>query len=223
MDNNIKPLKESHLDIFHAIKRALMRRGVPSVSKTTIQSRVQSYKKSHQSNVSSDLTVTNEVIPTSGYAEVEQEPHTPTDDDKKASEGPEQLMELDERAHDVLFKADTVFPFTPFPHTITLDREKLTICERMFWRVAKITSVPVSEILSCQLTVGPLFGSIHLVFSFFADNQKTITYLWRDDATKFHQILHGYIVAHKRGVNTTNVSVEDLKILLKDLGQGVSD
>ncbi len=163
-----------------------------------------------------------EEMTTEAPAEAKDKP--PTDENtKKEEEGPEEIVELTERTQDILFEADTIFPFTLFPDTVTLDREKITIAERFFWRVAKITSVPVSEVLTCQVNVGPFFGSIHLVFSFFVDNQRTIKFLSRGNAIELQRLIHGYIIAHKREINTTNVSVEDLKIMLKEIGQGAEE
>lgn len=143
--------------------------------------------------------------------------------DSKSAKGPSNLLELTENSQDVLFEANTVFPFTVFPDTITLDREKLTIADRFFWRTAKITSTPISEIMSCEANVGPFFGSLHLTFRFFTDNQRTLSFLWRQDAIKMQRLIHGYIIAHRREIDTSNVNLADLKKLLTELGQGASD
>jgi hypothetical protein len=209
------------VDIFQALKRALrwQRGRLPGPSRPGASSP----KKTKAAPSSGAASVSTEELPIEAPAEVEENSAPTSRAEQEAEEGPEKLMELTERTHDILFEADTVFPFTLFPDTLTLDREKLTIAERFFWRVATITSVPVSEILSCQANVGPFFGSIHLVFSFFADNERTINFLWRDDASQLQAMLHGYIIAHKRKINTVNVPVDDLKIMLKELGQGASE
>jgi len=65
--------------------------------------------------------------------------HSKTASDKASPSRPsstERLLETTEGAHDVLFRANTVFPFTLFPDTVTLDREKLTLVTRLFFRVA---------------------------------------------------------------------------------------
>jgi hypothetical protein len=141
----------------------------------------------------------------------------------KSAKGPEKLEELTEKSQDVLYEADTVWPFTLFPDTLKLDREKLTIANRFFWRVANITSVPVGEIMSAEAFVGPFFGSLHLTFRFFANNERTIKFLWRKDAQEMQRLIHGYIIAHRREIDVSSVSKDELVKLLTELGQGASD
>src|SRR5437660_249209 len=59
---------------------------------------------------------------------------------EKEAEKPEveKLSEVAEKAHEILYKTDTVFPFTLFPDTITVEREKISIAKRYFFRVAQI-------------------------------------------------------------------------------------
>jgi hypothetical protein len=141
----------------------------------------------------------------------------------KTATGPENLEELTAKSQDILYEATTAWPFTLFPDTITLDREKLTIANRFFWRVANITSVPVGEIMSAEVIVGPFFGSLHLTFRFFANNERTLNFLWRKDAVEIQRLIHGYIIAHRREIDVTSVKKDELIALLTELGQGASD
>jgi len=141
----------------------------------------------------------------------------------KTAKGPETLTEITEKSLDVLYEASTVFPFTLVPDTITLDREKLTIATRYFWRMADITSVPVGEIMSAEAVVGPFFGSLHLTFRFFTNNEKVISFLPRQDALELQRLIHGYIIAHRREIDVSSVKKDKLIELLSELGQGASD
>jgi hypothetical protein len=208
MPEPIREPQKVRLDIPQAIKRAFMHRG---------------------------LIVGRGKQPSRPAAKPRQQPKSPTPEemgskkpldnqpqDSKSAKGPDSLVELTEKSQDILYEASTVFPFTLFPDTITLDREKLTIAHRLFWRTANITSTPVSEIMSCEANVGPFFGSLHLTFRFFTDNQRTLSFLWRHDAEEMQRLIHGYIIAHRREVDCSNVNIEDLKKLLVELGQGAS-
>jgi hypothetical protein len=135
----------------------------------------------------------------------------------------EKLIDITEKAHDTLFEAETVFPFTLFPDTITLDREKLTIANRSFFRVAKIITVPITSMISAEADVGPFFGSVRMTSKYFIDNTHEVNFLWRSDATSIHRLLQGFIIAHERDLELHEIDKEDLKILLEDLGQGVKD
>lgn len=135
----------------------------------------------------------------------------------------EKLIELTEKSHDVLFTADTVFPFTLFPDTITLDREKLTLVDRFFFRTAKVITVPISSMISADANVGPFFGSIHMTSKYFIDNTHLVKFLWRQDAEEVHRLLQGFIIAHEKDIDVSGIDKEDLKVLLRDLGHGTKE
>lgn len=86
------------------------------------------------------------------------------------------LMGVTMKAHDILFKASSVFPFVLFPDTVTMDREKLTFAARSFFQIAKITSVPIRDILSVDANVGPFFGSVHTSSRYFITNPISINF-----------------------------------------------
>lgn len=138
------------------------------------------------------------------------------------------------KSRDVLFSANTVFPLILFPDTVTLDREQLTIIHRPFFRMAKTTAIRIKDILNAEVDVGPFFGSLRVSSRYFAgsDNQfagtdnsenakkpPTINFLWRDDATKLHSMLQGYIIATQKGIDCAEISKEELMVLLRELGQ----
>src|SRR5919202_2643109 len=50
------------------------------------------------------------------------------------------LKKLVRRSHEILVSARTVFPLTLFPHTIVLDRTKITITKRNFFWSSSIVS-----------------------------------------------------------------------------------
>jgi hypothetical protein len=135
----------------------------------------------------------------------------------------EKLIEVTEKAQDIIFTADTVFPFTLFPDSITLDREKLTVVQRIFFRVAKVITVPITSMISADAHVGPFFGSVHMTSKYFVDNTHTVNFLWRQDAEKVHRLIQGFIIAHEKGIDVDDIEKEDLKVLLEDLGHGTNE
>lgn len=131
----------------------------------------------------------------------------------------QKLRDATARSHEVLFKAQTVFPFNLFPDSVIVDREKLSIINRFFFRVAKITSVPIKDILSVEADVGPFFGSIYLTSRYFFTNPHSINFLWRKDALELQKLLQGYIIASEQDINCFNINRNNLVGLLEDLGQ----
>jgi hypothetical protein len=169
---------ETVLDIFEAVKRALIHRG-------RFRQRLPAKK---------------------------------TDDKPTANRPTRKLSTVTIKSHEVLFQARTVFPFTLFPDTVTVDREKVSFTSRFFFSIAKLTSVPIRDILSVEADIGPFFGSVHTSSRFFVTNPKSISWLKRDDAEKLQRLLQGYIIAHEQDINCDNIQKDKLIAMLTALG-----
>ncbi len=190
-------LEDVQLDIFEAIKRAVIRRGyIPNRGRQ----KTLSVKEENIKHIDGDTLVVAE----------------------KTLQGSEELLNLTTDAQDTLFQANTVFPFVLFTDTVALDREKLTITKRQFFLVAKIVSIPIAEILRVEANVGPFFGSVHISSRFFSSKTMAINFLTRHDAVELQRILQGYIIAHQKGIDSADVDKEQLVVLLNDLGEGSS-
>jgi hypothetical protein len=169
---------ESVLDVFEAVKRALMHRG-------RFRQRTPAKK---------------------------------TEGKPPAERSARKLSTVAIKSHEVLFRANTVFPFTLFPDTVILDREKVSFTSRFFFGIAKLTSVPVRDILSVEADIGPFFGSVHTSSRFFVTNPKSIGWLKRNDAEKLQRLLQGYIIAHEQDINCDNIGKNKLVSMLIALG-----
>jgi hypothetical protein len=135
----------------------------------------------------------------------------------------EKLYEAAKQASDILLKVETVFPFTLFPDTVTIDREKLNIAHRDFFKVAQISGTPLDDIESVDANVGPFFGSLRITSSFFVNNTRRVRFLTREDTIKVQQILQGYKLAKEKGVDFKEVGTEELCMLLMEMGKGRTD
>jgi hypothetical protein len=149
----------------------------------------------------------------------------------------EDAKKLDELAHtsaksnDVLFKAESVFPFTLFPDTVIMDRDKITVIERSFYKTASTSTVRVEDILSSDVKVGPFFGSVQIVprvFTYQMSQKQShgeepapasIKYLWKHDALKLNKLINAYLIARLKEIDTTNIPVKKLTELLMEIGK----
>lgn len=134
----------------------------------------------------------------------------------------QELAQAAVEGHEILFKSDSVFPFTLFPDTATLDREKFTFTNRIFFFVSRVISVPVRDILNVEADIGPFFGSVHTSSRYFIKSPVTVNFLWRKDALRLQRLLQGYIIVHEKGLDVSNTNTQDLITMLNDLGQGES-
>jgi hypothetical protein len=135
-----------------------------------------------------------------------------------------QLAQAIGSAHEVLATATTVFPFTLFPDTITIDRTKLTVAHRSFFSVAEVMSINVEDVLNVTANVGPFFGSLRITTRFFDPGKPyEVNWLRRADAIKLKRVLQGYILAIQRRIDCSALATKELTRLLDELGQGTPD
>lgn len=136
--------------------------------------------------------------------------------------GANELEHVAEVAKEILYETDTVFPFTLFPDTITLEREKVNISKRVFFKVAKIIHIPVRDLLNVEADVGPFFGSLHISSRYYSTKPFTVNFLWKNDTLKLQRLLQGYIIAYEREIDASKIKKDKLIQLLDDIGKGHS-
>lgn len=130
------------------------------------------------------------------------------------------LSEAIGHSQDTIFTATTVFPFNLFPDTVAVDREKVTIVNRTFFRVAEIVSLRIDDVLNVMADVGPFFGAVKIQTRFFDAASYSIRFLRRNDALKLKRILQGYVIASQKGIDCDGFTAEELATLLDEIGQG---
>jgi hypothetical protein len=131
----------------------------------------------------------------------------------------EKLFKAAKQVGEVLYKAETVFPFTLFPDTVTIDREKLSISYRVFFRVAKVISTPLDDIESVDANMGPFFASLRITSRFFVNNTRYVKFLTRDDAVKIQSILQGYKLVKEKDIDISEINKDELVMMLCKLGE----
>ncbi len=122
-------------------------------------------------------------------------------------------------SNEVLISVRTVFPFTLFPDTITVDRLKVSIHRWDFFFVSQDMSIRIEDLLNITATTGPFLGSVTIASRVITEDHYTITNLWRHDALRLKQIIQGYIIANHNGVDCTHLPKSQLIATLNELGQ----
>ena len=123
-------------------------------------------------------------------------------------------------SQDMLFQASTVFPFTLFPDTVTVDREKVTVVNRTFFRIAEIVSIRIPDVLNVTASVGPFFGAVRIQTRYFESDIHYIKFLRRHDALRLKRLLQGYVIASQKEIDCDSFSTDELSTLLDEIGQG---
>lgn len=153
-------------------------------------------------------------------------PPTPPPPDQPAplqsqrQQAKQELKQAIAGSNEPLATARTVFPFTFFPDTITLDREKLTISKRLFLKASEVTTIRIEDIMNVTASVSPLLGSLKIATRYLnTDKTYNITNLHRKDALRLKWIIQGYIISIQKGIDTSSLGTKELVSHLVQLGQ----
>lgn len=129
------------------------------------------------------------------------------------------LQKIVKRSHEVLMSANTVFPITLFPDTVTVDRTKVTITRRDFFWSSDVLSIRIEDVLNVSASVGPLFGSLTVASRVMSTiDHFTIRHLWRNDAIRLKHVIQGYVIAQHNNIDTAHLNKKELLDTLIELG-----
>jgi len=134
-----------------------------------------------------------------------------------AEESRQELREAIQGSQEVLYSASTILSL--LPDTITVDRAKVTIARRTFYRTADVMSMRIEDVLNATCSVGPLFGTVTIVSRVMnSDQTSTVGRFWRADAKRLKRIIQGYIIALQRNIDCSSLGTTELAAILEKLG-----
>lgn len=117
-----------------------------------------------------------------------------------------------------LITIETVFPFRLFPCVISLDREKLTISDHLFFSAKQVENVLAKDIVSVTSTENFLFATITVVSGMKLNKEFKVTYLWKEDARRLRRMLEGLLIASREGIDVMKIPDAELIQKLEQIG-----
>jgi len=152
-----------------------------------------------------------------GQVQVSPPPARATAQKMTAEETRQELRQAIQGSNQILAQSTTVLAL--FPDTMTVDRAKVTITKRTFYRVAEVMSMRIEDILNATCTVGPVFGTVTIVSRVLNDDQSyTVGRFWRSEAKRLKRVLQGYVIALQRQIDCSKLETRELAGLLERLG-----
>lgn len=130
----------------------------------------------------------------------------------------ELLNELVDRAHTVLFKTKSIFPFDFFPDEVSISLTKVTMVNRQFFSSGTTQSVYIRDIMDVIVDSGPFFATLKVIDVSFAENKLVVEYLSKSDAMKARRLIEGLTVASKMNIDLTKVNKKHLVNHIQELG-----
>ncbi len=129
-----------------------------------------------------------------------------------------QLQNLAQDEQPVLMALSTVFPFKFFPTTITIEKTKVNIKNRLFFGSSEIQSVLISDLSTCETESNFFFAVLKLVTRIPNAPSITINYLPKEEAMKARRIIQGLMVGVMNKVDLTKVSTTELLESIEQVG-----
>lgn len=140
--------------------------------------------------------------------------------DSKQRKTARELIQAIGTAHDTLTRVSTVFPFKLFPTTVSVDRTKITITERDFFKAGEVLSIRIEDVLNVTANVGPVLGSVKISTRFFnPEKPYVVDKLRRADALKLKRIVQGCLIARQQNIDYSKLPTKDLSKMLDELGK----
>lgn len=132
-----------------------------------------------------------------------------------------QLDTLLDRAHKVLLKRNTLFPFDLFPNTLIIDYNKMDIIYRHFFRTSQTVSVPIARIN--HVTVDSIFflSTLKVEVKGMDKNPAPLPFLRSRDAHLAKNLLLGLVGAHAHGIDLSRLSGQAVIDKLVEIGRSV--
>jgi hypothetical protein len=134
-----------------------------------------------------------------------------------AEESRKELEQAISGSNEVLMQANSVLSL--FPDSMIIDRAKITVTKRTFFRMAEVMSMRIEDVLNITCSVGPFLGTVSVTSRVM--NQDQITHVgkfWRDDAKRLKRIGQGYVIALQRNIDCSALDTKELANMLEQLG-----
>jgi hypothetical protein len=129
----------------------------------------------------------------------------------------QELRQAIQGSGEILATATTVIPL--FPDTLVLDRAKLTLTKRSFFKTAEVMSIRIEDLLNITADVDIFFGSVKVTTRIASTEPYRIGSFWRKDALHLKRVTQGYIIARQRNIDCSSLPSRELAGMLDKLGE----
>lgn len=176
-----------------------------------VQRYASGYKKNYDSSKDIQVKIEN--------SEDGQKEKTEEKQIQSVKEEKKKINKLIKQTDRVLFKAYTVFPFTPFPHELVIDENKINYVESTFFFTKNTRNILLANVAEAKVGTSPFFSSLTIMdMSFDRRQEIRIPYLRSNDAISARNIIQGLIIAKKEGIDVSKLTHKELVEKIEDLG-----
>ncbi len=118
----------------------------------------------------------------------------------------------------VLYRCSSVFPFTLFPDTVIIDRNKVDIVHRRFFFSKSVFTTLIQDIRTVKVSSGPFFATLRIEIMTYEQNPPPVRFLPKEAAFEVRRVAMGLTAARRRGVKLDKMNVKELRETVAKLG-----
>ncbi|MBI5127150.1 hypothetical protein HZA76_01705 [Candidatus Roizmanbacteria bacterium] len=124
-----------------------------------------------------------------------------------------------EEVNPVLYSARSVFPFQIFPDHYIVQEKGLYIVRKTFFMTAWTEMIPIKDVASVRIYVGPFFASLTILRKILPTTSIELRNLWKKDAIKMKEVLDGLIMTEAELIDIPeHISTKTKKEILTEIG-----
>lgn len=142
---------------------------------------------------------------------------TPKQEDVNHSE---KIVTLAKASNSILFKANTVFPFTFFIDSIIIDKTKVTVIDRLFFFHQDIRGYALEDILNVEVSSSLFFATLKCITRYGNQEVFILNFMKKDEAAFAKKLIQGLIIAKREGVRMEELSNEEIVKYGEVIGRG---
>lgn len=118
----------------------------------------------------------------------------------------------------VLYQLKSVFPFDPFPMTITIEPTIIHIVDQAFFFSHQVISLSMKDILTIEVDTGLLFATIKIQQALPIMPALEYKMFWKAEALKARRIIQGLILVGKQDLEISDMPIPELNHYLEKMG-----
>lgn len=134
------------------------------------------------------------------------------------SNKPKTIVDYTTQEARTLYTIKSVFPFDPFPTTITVQPSAISIVHDLFGLSKKVITVTMSDIFSVEVEAGIMFANLRFTQKQASLPVIEVPYFWKNDAFRARRILQGLIIVQNKDLEIPYMRSDEVLSYLEEIG-----
>lgn len=134
------------------------------------------------------------------------------------SNKPKNIVEFSQVESQMLYTVKSIFPFNPFPTTVSVRPTSISIVHSLFGLSENVMTISISDIFTVEVDSGFLFATIKFQQKQAHLQEIDVTYVWKAHAFKLRRIVQGLMIVENKNLEIPEMKPEQLIQYLEEIG-----